>query len=50
MNDNCNLKKKVQSSGAIFLRNDRVCIVVDPYKERKRYTVTESLDIIVSVN
>ena len=32
-----------------ILRNDRVCMVVDPYKERKRYTVTESLDIIVSV-
>ena len=27
----------------IFLRNDRVCMVVDPYKARKRYTVTETL-------
>jgi hypothetical protein len=34
---------------SIFLRNDPVCMVVDPYKARKRYTVTESLDIIVSV-
>ena len=25
------------------------CMVVDPYKARKRYTVTESLDLIVSV-
>jgi hypothetical protein len=33
----------------IFLRNDRDCMVVDPYKARKRYTVTESLDLIVSV-
>ncbi len=33
----------------IFLRNNPVCMVVDPYKARKRYTVTESLDIIVSV-
>ncbi len=33
----------------IFLRNDSVCMVVDPYKARKRYTVTESLDVIVSV-
>ncbi len=24
-------------------------MVVDPYKARKRYTVTESLDLIVSV-
>jgi hypothetical protein len=24
-------------------------MVVDPYKARKRYTVTENLDIIVSV-
>jgi hypothetical protein len=31
------------------LRNDRECKVVDPYKARKRYTVTESLDLIVSV-
>jgi hypothetical protein len=33
----------------IFLRNNRDCMVVDPYKTRKRYTVTESLDLIVSV-
>ncbi len=33
----------------IFLRNDRDCKVVDPYKVRKRYTVMESLDLIVSV-
>ncbi len=32
-----------------MLRNDRDCKVVDPYKARKRYTVTESLDLIVSV-
>jgi hypothetical protein len=32
-----------------FLRNDRDCKVVDPYKARKRYTVTESLNHIVSV-
>ncbi len=34
---------------SIFLRNNRVCMVVNPYKTKKRYTVTESLDIIVSV-
>ncbi len=34
---------------SIFLRNGRDCTVVDPYKARKRYTVTESLDLIVSV-
>jgi hypothetical protein len=33
----------------IFLRNNSYCMVVDPYKARKRYTVTESLDLIVSV-
>jgi hypothetical protein len=33
----------------IFLRIDRDCKVVDPYKARKRYTVTESLDLIVFV-
>jgi hypothetical protein len=33
----------------IFLRNDCDCMVVDPYKARKRYTVTESLDLTVSV-
>jgi hypothetical protein len=31
------------------LRNDCDCKVVDPYNARKRYTVTESLDLIVSV-
>jgi hypothetical protein len=25
-------------------------MVEDPYKARKRYTVTESLDLVVSVN
>jgi hypothetical protein len=38
-------KKKI----SIFLRNDHECKVVYPYKARKRYTVTESLDLIVSV-
>ncbi len=38
-----------QRKFSIFLRNDRVCMVIDPYKARKRYTVTESLDLIVSV-
>ncbi len=33
----------------IFLSNDHDFKVVDPYKARKRYTVTESLDLIVSV-
>ncbi len=33
----------------IFLRNYHDFMVVDPYKARKRYTVTESLDLIVSV-
>jgi hypothetical protein len=32
-----------------FLRNDHDCKVVDPYNARKRYTVKESLDLIVSV-
>jgi hypothetical protein len=32
-----------------FLRSDHDCKVVDPYDARKRYTVTESLDLIVSV-
>ncbi len=31
------------------MRIDRDCKVVDPYKARKRYTVTESLDLIVFV-
>ena len=39
------LAKKVLDN----LRNDCDCKVVDPYKARKRYTVTESLDLIVSV-
>ncbi len=39
----------LQRKFLIFLRNDRDCKVVDPYKARKRYTVTESLDLIVSV-
>jgi hypothetical protein len=38
-----------QTKFLIFLRNNRDCMVVDPYKTRKRYTVTESLDLIVSV-
>ncbi len=38
-----------QRKFSIFLRKDCDCKVVDPYKARKRYTVTESLDIIVSV-
>jgi hypothetical protein len=33
----------------IFLRDDHDCKVVDPYKARKRCTVTKSLDLIVSV-
>jgi hypothetical protein len=39
----------LQRKFSIFLRNNRDCKVVDPYKARKRYTVTESLDLIVSV-
>jgi hypothetical protein len=40
-----------RKSNKVFdiLRNKRDCMVVDPYKARKRYTVTESLDLIVSV-
>jgi hypothetical protein len=38
-----------QTKFSIFLRNNRDYMVVDPYKARKRYTVTESLDLIVSV-
>ena len=38
-----------QTKFLIFLRNNHDCMVVDPYKARKRYTVTESLDLIVSV-
>ena len=34
-----------QTKFSIFLRNDRDCMVVDPYRARKRYTVTESLFI-----
>ncbi len=32
-----------QTKFRIFLRNNRDCMVVDPYKARKRYTVKESL-------
>ncbi len=32
-----------QTKFLIFLRNNRDCMVVDLYKVRKRYTVTESL-------
>ena len=39
----------LQRKFSIFLRNDRDCKVVDPYKARKRYTVTESLDLIASI-
>ncbi len=39
----------LQRKFLIFLRNDRDCKVVDPYKARTRYTVTESLDLIASV-
>ncbi len=38
-----------QTKFLIFLRNNHDCMVVDPYKARKRYTVTESLALIVSV-
>ncbi len=40
----------LQRKFSIFLSNNRDCKVVDPYNSRKRYTVTESLDLIVSVN
>jgi hypothetical protein len=36
----------LQRKFSIFLRNDRDCKVVDPYNARKRYTVTESLDLM----
>ncbi len=39
----------LQRKFLIFLRNNHDCKVVDLYKGRKRYTVTESLDLIVSV-
>ncbi len=39
----------LQRKFSIFLRNYRDCKVVDPYKARKRYTVTESLNLIVCV-
>jgi hypothetical protein len=39
----------LQREFSIILRNGRDCKAVDPYKARKRYTVTESLDLIVSV-
>ncbi len=38
-----------KESSRFFLRNDCNCKVVDPYKARKNYAVTESLDLIVSV-
>ncbi len=38
-----------QTKFSIFLRNYRDCMVEDRYKARKRYTVTESLDLIASV-
>ncbi len=38
-----------QTKFLIFLRNNRDCMVVDLYKASKRYTVTERLDLIVSV-
>ncbi len=38
----------LQRKFSIFLRNDHDWKVVDPYNARKRYTVTESLDVIVS--
>ncbi len=38
-----------QTKFSIFLKNNCDFMVVDPYKARKRYTVTESLDLIVSV-
>jgi hypothetical protein len=39
----------LQRKFLIFLRINLYCKVVDPYNARKRYTVTESLDLIVSV-
>jgi hypothetical protein len=39
----------LQRQFSIFLRNDHDWKVVDPYKAKKRYTVTENLDLIVSV-
>jgi hypothetical protein len=41
--------KTISDEFSIFLRNDHDSKVVDPYKSRKRFTVTESLDLIVSV-
>jgi hypothetical protein len=38
-----------KESSRYFLRNDCDCKVVYPYKARKKYTVTESLDLIDSV-
>ncbi len=32
-----------QTKFSIFLRNNRDCMIVDPYKARKRCTVTETL-------
>ncbi len=39
----------LQRKFLIFLRNDRDCKAVDSYNARKRYTVSESVDLIVSV-
>ncbi len=38
-----------QTKFLIFLRNNHDSMFVDPYKAKKRYAVTESLDLIVSV-
>jgi hypothetical protein len=38
-----------QTKFSTFLRNNSDYMVVDQYKARKRYTVTESFDLIVSV-
>jgi hypothetical protein len=39
----------LQRKFLVLLRKDHDWKVVDPYKARKRYTVTESLVLIVSV-
>jgi hypothetical protein len=33
----------------IFLRSDHDCKVADPYNARKRYAVTESLDLMRNI-
>jgi hypothetical protein len=38
-----------QTKFLIFLRINCDSMVVDPYKARKKYTLTENLDLIVSV-